>query len=110
MPIDIHGAVLIDSVDGDVHLSDAILSGVTVVPRARGEYEVYMALPRIVGEAKNSLDIVQQVMDKLTTWGCCNGAEKAWEFYNEVFNELTSFGYGEAVAFSWNDITIVQPD
>jgi hypothetical protein len=75
-------------------LCDALVDTVAVIPRERGEYTVYLRLPSKVADAGvRWLDIVNAAIDKLTRRNCCNGATRAYEFYQKVHEELLAHGY-----------------
>ena len=89
-----------DSVDGEWDLCPGFLHKVAVIPRERGEYNVYLDLPDKVAESGMWLTILKKAIDKLATANCAAGVvgifqnhSRAFEFYNKVYDELTGYGY-----------------
>jgi len=89
------GAVaILDSTSAEWDLVSAYVNKVAVIPCKRGEFKVYLELPDRVAESGEMwLTILNRTIGKLAKPHCMSGASRAFKFFNEVFDELTAYGY-----------------
>ena len=86
--------IRIDSVKGKMDFCSAFVDTVAVIPRKRGEYTVYFRLPdKVADMGVRWLDIVNDAIDKVSHRDRCNGAARAYKFYQKVLQELQAFGW-----------------
>jgi hypothetical protein len=70
--------------------SDVLTDRLAVIPSHRHIFSVVINLPEKFTQQENWLQKLQQIEQQYHEDECCSTAQKAYDFYNKILNEIES--------------------